>query len=510
MSKRFTLAVCLLCVLCLCGCQAGGTPSTPAATLPPAQCDYDAPLGDALDYTAVMTLYLPSLDGQRLLSQYVTVSLRHDQHPAESLVRALLEARGSSQVQALGQGAQLSLYGDHPVEVAGGVCTVNLASSALMLSSQELYTVCLALAAALCELDGIHDVNVLIADQAVGMDITGNLPLGGVQAHPGEELPVLWEQMEARRTPLGEDPSAMPVSATVTLYFPLADGSGVIPETRSLTFPGQTPQQLAAGLMTALSAGAQYVSDAQAMPDLNSLMLYAPQVSDMMEGGRLVTLHFVSSLEERLEAAGIPLSCFIAAVTDTLTTFIPSVTAVQVHIGAIALGSVTHERHGEARFTDGIIRRSAFSDYLMSQATVYFAQGQSLTPVTRSLPASSAASPRQLMELLMAGPSALETDAGVEPTLPEGLDGTDILGLAVAGDTLLINLSGRFAQAIRSGGEAPEQLTCYSMVNTLCEAKGLRRAVFFFDGEMAETLGGTLYWGGEFLLCPGLIDRTKG
>lgn len=510
MSKRSTLALCLACALCLGGCQAGGTPAAPAATLPPAQPAYDAPLGDALDYAAVMALYLPALDGQRLLSQYVTVPLRHDQHPAESLVRALLEARGNSQVQALGQGTQLSLFGERPVEVAGGVCTVNLASSALMLSSQELYTACLALASTLCELSDIHDVNVLIADQAVGMDITGNLPLGGVQAHPGAELPVLWEQMDARRTPLGEDPSAMPVSATVTLYFPLADGSGVIPETRSVTFPGQTPQQLAAGLMTALSAGAQYVSGAQPMPDLNSLMLYAPQVSDMMEGGRLVSLHFVSTLEERLSEAGIPLSCFIAAVTDTLTTFIPSVTAVQVFTGAMALGGISHPVHGDIRMAEGIIRRSAVSPYLMSQATLYFAKDQALTPVRRSLPAASAASPRQLLVQLMAGPTSQETDAGIAPALPAGLTDEDILGLAVSGDTLLINLSGRFAQAIRAGGEAGEQLTCYSMVNTLCEAKGLKRAVFFFDGAMAEELGGLLYWGGEFLLCPGLIDQTKG
>ena len=86
----------------------------------------------------------------------------------------------------------------------------------------------------------------------------------------------------------------------------------------------------------------------------------------------------------------------------------------------------------------------------------------------------------------------------------------DTTVVALEGDTLLLNLSGRFAALIRTEGASYEQLLCYSIVNTLCEAKGLKRVLFFFDGEAAETLGGTLYWGGEFLLCPGLIDRTKG
>lgn len=511
MSKHVRLFLCLACALCLAGCQSGGIQSTSARPLSPAVSAYAAPADDAaMAYTALAALYLPSLDGQRLLCQYTPVPMRHDRHPAEGLVRALLEYSGNSLVRPLGDGTQLALYGTNPVEVAGGVCTVNLASSALMLSSQSLYTVCLALASTLCEIDDIHDVNVLIADQAVGMDITDTLPLGGVKAHPGEELPILWEQMEARRTPLGEDPSTMPVSATATLYFPLADGSGVIPETRSLSFPGQTPQQLAAGLITALSAGAQYVTGTADMPDLNSLMTYAPQVSDMMEGGRLVSLRFVSSLEERLQGAGVDLGCFIAALTDTLTTFIPSVTAVQVEIGAIPLTGVSHPVHDALRFTDGIIRRNAFSAYLMDQATLYFAHGDRLTPVTRALPALNAASPRQLLLQLMAGPRQQEADAGVQPTLPEDLTDADILGIALEGDTLLLNLSGRFAALIRTEGASYEQLLCYSIVNTLCEAKGLKRVLFFFDGEAAETLGGTLYWGGEFLLCPGLIDRTKG
>ena len=47
-------------------------------------------------------------------------------------------------------------------------------------------------------------------------------------------------------------------------------------------------------------------------------------------------------------------------------------------------------------------------------------------------------------------------------------------------------------------------------MNTLCQSKSLRRVRFFFDGQSVETLGGQILWGGEFLLCPGLIDGTLG
>ena len=501
--KKWKIALCFLCMMMLCACQSA--PQEKAElSLPAASPQYEAPIEDELAYTAQCPLFLPSLDGQRLLCQYATIALERDVHPAQALVQALLDYPTDSQVRALGDGVQLSLYGTQPVEVSGGVCTVNLSSSALMLSGQTLYNVCLAIATTLCEQQDIHDVNILIADQAISMDITGNLPLGAQRGHTGDELPVLWEQMEARRTPLGEDPSQMPLSATATLYFPLTGGRGVTPETRSLSFAGQTPQQLAAELMDALSAGTQYATGAADMPDLENLMLYAPQVSDMPEGGRLVSLRFVSTLEEQLAERDITLFCFLAAVVDTITTFIPSVTAVQVELGAMPLTSLTMADATQLRCTDGVIRRSAFTGCLMSPVRLYMAGNGKLIPVTRMLPAADALSPRRLLCELMTG------DGTVRPALPFGLGEADVLGISLHGDTVVVNLSAAFADALRALPMPDEQLACYAIVNTICRALQVRRAVFYFDGEMQQTLGGGIYWGGEFLECPGLIDESKG
>ena len=50
-----------------------------------------------------------------------------------------------------------------------------------------------------------------------------------------------------------------------------------------------------------------------------------------------------------------------------------------------------------------------------------------------------------------------------------------------------------------------EQLLCYSMVVTLGRAYSLRRVRFWFAGDTEQSLGGSIYWGGSFMLDPSLI-----
>ena len=121
------------------------------------------------------------------------------------------------------------------------------------------------------------------------------------------------------------------------------------------------------------------------------------------------------------------------------------------------------------------------------------------------MPYGTATDPRTLMSLLMAGPTPAERQTRYAAVLPEGLDITDLLGLGAEEDTLLINLSPRFERLIRSG-ELSEQLMCYSMVVTLCEALDLNRVRFFFNGEVQDRLGGSISWNGEFILNRSLVN----
>lgn len=512
MKKRILcLLLALICLFTLSGCRSAERSAPAAATLPPAEAKYAAPVGDdSLRHTATVPLYLPSKDGQRLLTEYVTLSLNHSQHSAEAILLALLAQPATAQTQSLGNGISLSLYGAQPVEVSCGVCTVNLAATALQLEQPELYRVCAAITATLCELEDVQYVNFLVADQALSMDITGNLPLGSQTVHPGEELTVLWEQMEARRAPLGENPANTPVSAVATLYFPLADGAGVVAETRNLTFSGQSASQLAEGLAAALSTGAQYLSGVSGMPDLSSLMTEPPQAIDLEDGGRMLNLYFHTGLEAALQQTRTDMSCFISAIVHTMTGFIPALSHVRIYIGETPLTSLYSAAQGNLIFQNGLIYRQQFASYLQEQVTLCFSSGNRLKEVRRALPYRQSRDPRALLQQLMEGPTQQELNTGYEPALPEGLTPADILGLSLVGDTLLVNLSDRCADVIRTHAASWEQIVCYSMVNTLGRAMGASRVRFFFDGQMLEEIGGSLYWGGEFLVNPSLIDQNLG
>lgn len=503
--KRLILLLLALSML-LSACAAPPASDKVYQELSPADDPYDAPADDSgLHYADTVALYLPNKAGQRLIVQYEEVALRHDEHPARAILQALLSQPTTDDVRSLstGSGAYLALHKETPVEVAGGVCTVNLASSALQLSYASLYTVCLSIATTMCELPDVNAVNVLIAGQAIALDITGCLPLGTISAAPGEELAVLWEQMDARRAPLGEDPSNTPVNATATLYFPLADGSGMIPETRALSFPGQHPQQLALELVNALSAGAQYVNAAR-MPNLNALLSVDPIVDDLEDGGRTLTLRFNPGLEDRLRPYQMDMALFLGAVQRTMISFIPAISSVRIYVGDTLITSLYSKLHGSQLFQDGIMLRQHFDAYVMDQVTLYFAQEDHLHAVQRSVPHTEGYSLRTRLNALFAGPTAAEEALGYAPTLPLGLSDSDILGFALVDDTLLVNLSARFTQII-SQQEMNETLLCYSLVSTLCDAVNVRRVRFYFEGDMAGTLSGKLYWGGEFLYNPGLI-----
>ena len=487
----------LLCTFFLSGCTSGQSFS-PAVTLPPPAPGPEAPIGDAgLRQDAIVPLYLPSADGQSLLTVFETLSLSSVIHPAEEILHALLNHPGNSRVRALGRSTTLTLAGANPVEISGDVCTVNLSANALQLSSEDLYTVALAITATLCELSDVSYVNLLIAGAPIAMDVGGYLPLGALNASVNQELPVLWKQLSSRRTPVGELPAHTPLTSTATLYFPLTDGCGIAAEPRRISFPGQHPQQLVVALLSALSAGANVLKNAAELPDLSSLMLFVPEVTALESGGQRVTLHFTADVKERLITAGCDPACVFAAITVTLTTFVPSLQQVCILIGDGALTSLYNPNLGSMLFPGGLMTRASFGHALMRQIPVFVPLGQSLASKVLTLPYRVAANPRSLL-LAMADPSV--------GTLPQELTDADILGLSVQDGTLLVHFSARFADILRASDQ-DQRLMAYSIVNTLCERLNIRRVRFCFGGETLDSLGSETSWSGEFLYNPALITH---
>ena len=508
-NHRRLLAVLLGLTLLLGGCastQKRAEDSGASAPLPTAAQPYDAPVGDAaLDYTALVELYLPSVDGTRLLSQQAQVTLNHGRHPAEAVLRALMTYEGNRLVRPLGDGVQLQLAGVNPVEISCGVCTVTLASTAMQLSHEALYTVCQAMAATLAPY-GLHTLNVLISGRAVAMDITATLPLGSVTAHPESELPALWRQLEARRPGLRADPEQVSLSAAATLFFPTQEGTGLLAEPRDVSFAGQTPEQLAWGLISALSAGPQVLTSAAPMPDISSLLRSMPTVTELPGGGREIRLHFAPDLAAQLKACGVDMAGFLGSVTYTLSIFLPRLAQVVCFLGDEPLMNVLTAENRMLTFPDGVMSRSDFAPFLRDVAMLYFVRDEHLVAVPRPVPYYEARNPRYLLLRLMDGPTRAEGAAGLVSLLPAHLGDADMLGFSVRGDELLCNLSASFAAACQGVPAAQERLMAYSIINTLCDAVNCRRVRFFFGSLPQDTLAGSVWWNGSFLRNTSMVQ----
>ena len=264
---------------------------------------------------------------------------------------------------------------------------------------------------------------------------------------------------------------------------------------------------MATELLSAMSAGAWYVDGCATMPDINALLLFPPQVSELPEGGRLITLYFPADFRERMTDMGLDTACFTASVVWTLSTFIPSVGAVRIYTGSALMDSLDSGVFGAQAFEEGMIRRRYFREGLRDNAHILLARDGKLVRMRRSVAAADAENPTTMLALMMAGPGGEEQALRVQPVLPQGLDATDILSIGLENGVLLVNLSPRFEREIRRLGGEEERLCCYALVNSLCDAMGTTRVRFFWNGEQKETLAGTVWWDGEFLVNHALDEQ---
>ena len=513
MKRCLLFLLCLIQVFLLTSCAQETSKVPGEVSMPEITSPYAAPEDmSGMEKEEQLSFYLPSSlptqNTSRLLASHSTVSFPYGEDPSQRVIQTLFSLPADENHLRLGEG-RLHLMSRSPVEVSGTVCTVNLESGALNLDSRELYTSALSIASTLGAYNGVRTVNLLIQDRAIGMDLAENLPMGSVSPVSGMNAGMLYDQLMAQATPLGADPARTMLSGTATLYFPLNGQEGLVPEVQTLTFYGQSPQQLAMGLLDALSMGARSLPDAASMPDLTDLLSDSIEVTELAGGGRLITLRFLSELENRFGLAGLDPASAVGAIVMTLTSYIPSVGAVRIFSGSTLMTSVRSEEMGVLTFQDGLQRRRQWAPLVRQSATIYLARDGRLCEATRYVSATEVTDLPRLTSLLSKGPTVLEASEGIERTLPAGLDETDILGMSISGDTLLVNLSPRFGWSIQQSSDR-EMLLCYSLVLTYCEAHHLHRIRFFVDGQMQEDLGGEINWGGEFIVNHSLLDQNRG
>ena len=511
MKRIIALCTAAAMLVTLTGCAPIEAGEAPSASLPPFSEPYEAPVGNlGMQYTASWPLYLPSVDEHTLVADTTILDLEHGVSAAPAAVSALLSAHETDRHLRLGSSSRLYPSARYPIEVAGQVCTVQLDASSLSLTSGSLYTAGLALASTLNGLEGIRYVNLLVNERAIGMDLTENLPMGSLSARTDLELPALLDQMEARKTPLGSDPADMPLNTAATLYFPLAGEGGFVPEVRNLSFAGQSVPLLATGLLQALSSGSRSYSEAAAMPDLLSLLAQSPEVSELPGGGRLLTLYFVSALPSRLAIAGVDASSLIGAMVYTLTTFIPSLGAVRLFSGSTLMTTLHGDAFGTLVFEDGLQHRRQYTPGLRDTTTVYLPRGGKLVAVRRTVSSASALAPAVLLSLLSDGPTPREREDGIERVFSVRLDETDLLGIGIENDTVLLNLTGKCRSLLLGLPAEQQQAAVYAIVLTFTEALGARHFRFFFDGLTPPDQEGGIALGGDYMVNHTLLEHARG
>ena len=496
---RKTQILCLLLCLCLllAGCE--GTSSAPASrmTLPPVQLSYTAPENDMdQERTQSVMLYLPSTDGSRLISLPRTAKLNASRRSAETLCQMLFSCPGDTQTVPLGGGKELRLSETEAVEVSGSVVTVSLGASALRLSHEQLFTVGQALANTLCQFGDVEYVNVLVNGVQPGLDVASTLPAGCFQPNTREDLSTLWARASAKT----QGRRAM----TAALYFPAAGGRGILCEARTLSFQDTETATVIRTLLEALSVGAETIPDAPRYPDLLSLLLEEPKITETA-GSRRAVLHFDDTLNQMLIANGITRSMMAASLVYTITTFVPALDGVEMVIGDETITSVTPSGtcvHTDEtiHFPSRLMRRSDFSVFLLSPCPLYFADEKgALCETVRYVPFYESCSARKIIDQLMLGPQNYDTVSGLSPVLPEGLRDADLIGVSLEKETLALNFSSRLLTLSQGMTPEAERNMVYAVVNSLCRMQGVKRVSFFIIGEQPETFAGAVFLPGDFL-----------
>ncbi len=505
MMDRWKRWGCLLCAcLLLTGCAARESGTAVQLTLPPAQYRRTAPENDVSQgYEQTVALYLPSLDGSKLLAVPQTASLSASRNRCRTLCEMLLSHPGTAAAAKVGGGVALALSDAEAVEVSGQVATVSLGASALRLSYEQLFTVGQAIANTLGQFGDVQYVNVLISGAQPGMNIASTLPAGCFQPNSREDLSVLWSRASA---PLSSGRRTF----TAALYYPAPSGKGILCEARTLSFTASDLSGMAVTLLDALSAGAEVLPNAPHCPDLTGLLRETPTLGES-GGTRRLVLRFSEDLNAALINAGITRSVMMASLCWTLTTFLPGIEGIEVRIGSERITTLTpsgtYIGAGEIiTFQDGLMRRRYFSGFLLEECALYFANAQGkLERTCRPIPYYEADNPRALVEQLMLGPQPFDSKNGLSAVLPSDLRSADLLGVGFEDQTLLLNFSSRLAALTKDMDGSSEARMIYSLVNTLCELPEIRRAALFIQGSQPDTLAGTIYLPGDFLPNTDLI-----
>ena len=458
--------------------------------------DGDAPKADgAAAHDEWMTLYFLGEDGATLKPVTRKVAVQGGMSRAQAALDALLAGpqEGERGVTWPDIGVSRS---ERPMEVSGGVATVDLSAHARMLAQQTLYAVRLAIANTLTEFSEIAYVNVLIGGREEGLDLSATLPVGTLAHTDDLNAGARYSRLHEQRL------SGEGVTLTTTLYFPSQDGKLILPEVRNIAYAQVSPIEYLYTLLGELGKGAGLALCAEDVPAPLEYITEMPEIVRTPDGYLAIALCFDRELEAELARSAMTLGVYTAMLSDTLMGFVPGVEGIQISVGDQAITGLEPEQTPDGReiqFEHGLATRNSFSGYVGAPVTLYAMQEEGLKKVQHVIGQSRADDPRARLEAMMSL-SAEEMFA-----LPEGLEAEDILAVSEEERTISVNLSENFRKVLSELSPRYERAAVYAMVNTLTEGKKASQVAFFFEGEQVAALAGELEMRGVFVRNPGMV-----
>lgn len=490
----------LLCAVLLLGGCVSSMPveyDGPAEPLPQVREGPQAPVGDSQSgRTFSAVLYVPNADGSQLSAQVREISVAPGESEPEVIIRELLDVISQSSFSG---GQQLRLASlSFPVEITGELATVDLNTSARVLGIEALFALRMAITNTLTELSDIKYVNTLINGWDTGLDVAMTLPVGVMARYPSGDVAAFWSQVEAQR--LAEQGE---LQKTAALYFACDGGEMMLAEARNITFESRSLNEYAQKLLEELSAGATQLSGVQALvPPADYFERDAEVVENPDTSERIAELYLREEVDDFLLLRDSTRAQMLMTICYTLTGFLPRLDGVALYIGGELVRDLTMPDGTAWHAEDGVLRRKELSAFVADVLRVYYptADGSGLATVYRPVAQRYRNSARALLRELMRDPE----DEALVPALPAGITDADIIGIAISGDTALINVTQAFADACDGMDAVEERNMIYAIVNTITELQGVTRVRFYVDGEQTE-LAGHLFLPGEFLRNSGLI-----
>lgn len=509
-SKAFLLPALLLLCLLLSGCsQQNGlriTDYAPLATPIPREMPYVAPIGDAgLEYACNAEVYFPAYDGRTLVHKSTRILYAPSRPFAEALVRTLLDTPAESGHDSLGGSVKLTLYGSTPVEVSRNTAVVHLSATAKQLEKPRQYLVCQAIANSLCSSTSIQNVAFLIGGRPFALDLAEQLP-GGVFDFQADADSVAQYQQKLSSAQAFADFSEKNHTARTVLYYPISGADGVLAHAQPIALDSPMSGNVLQALLAQLSVGSP--SEDFSSPALSGhvdFLTAVPRVAYSSEAhGNVIDLRFADNWSEMLDAYNLSKDTVLASLCLSLCTYVPDVVGLSVSIGGSPVDESLLIEDTDSGLPNGeLVLRKDVGSYLLDTCTLYLPQKNSreVVAVQRPIPFMQSSSPRALLSQLSLAALPCDSRTDTLPALP-ALTDTDLIGLCLEDDLLLVNLALSFMRGTPLPEGVSERQTVYAMVNTLCASGPYQAVCFIQGGAWPEGFHQTISWEGAFYPLP--------